>query len=272
MTKQQIIERNNVNILGSGKQTLLMSHGFGCDQKMWRFILPHLERDYQLVLFDYVGSGQSQLNAYDYNRYASLEGYALDIVEICEALDLNDVTLLGHSVSGIISLLAAQQIPSRIRSLIMVCPSPYFMNDPPDYLGGFDREDLEDLIELMDNNFIGWANYLGPLVMGQENPDTLVGELTDSFCSTDPVIAKNFAQATFFSDYRWLLPKNQHPSLLIQSRWDALASPAVTRYMQQHMPFAETKIIKAEGHCPQMSHPARVVDAMRPFIDKHLAA
>ncbi|EMR13975.1 alpha/beta hydrolase fold protein [Methylophaga lonarensis MPL] len=269
MNKQDIFERNNIQIIGKGAQALLMAHGFGCDQKMWRFVAPMLEHDYRLVLFDYVGSGGSRINAYDANRYASLEGYAEDIIEICEALDLHNISIVGHSVSGIISLIAAHAIPQRIKSLIMVCPSPYFMNEPPDYAGGFEKADLEDLITLMDSNFIGWANYLSPLVMGHNNPEELVAELSDSFCSTDPVIAKNFARATFFSDYRWLLPKNTHPTLLIQSRWDSLASLDVTQYMQAQMPQTTTTILEAEGHCPHMSHPAMVADAIRDFLQQN---
>jgi len=270
MCRQSLIERNNIHIEGSGKKVILMAHGFGCDQRMWRFISPHFAEDYQLISFDYVGSGGSQIDAYERERYASLEGYAQDIIVICEALELYDVTLLGHSVSGIISLLAAQEIPARINNLIMVCPSPYFMNDPPGYFGGFEYEDLQELLDLMDSNFIGWASYLSPLVMGQNHSQELVGELNDSFCSTDPVVAKNFARATFFSDYRWLLPFNQHPTLLIQSRWDALTPLDVTKYMQNKMSLAETKIIEAEGHCPHMSSPALVVDAMRSFLTRNL--
>lgn len=269
MNAQAIIERNNIQFTGTGQKTLLMAHGFGSDQKMWRLVSPYFERDYRVVWFDYVGSGNSDASVYDTGRYASLEGYGQDIVEICEALDLQDVTLLGHSISGTISLLAAQQIPTRISNMVMICSSPYFMNDPPSYYGGFEREELETLIDSMERNFVDWASYLAPVAMGENGSPELISELVTSLCATDPLITKRFADATFFSDYRSLLPRNQHPTLLIQSRWDALASPAVSKYMHEQMPLSQMKIINAEGHFPQMSHPGQVVAAMRAFLNYH---
>ncbi|MFC2993401.1 alpha/beta fold hydrolase [Halomonas tibetensis] len=268
MSQADIIRRNNVKVTGQGGPTLLLAHGFGCDQNMWRFITPQLERDYRVVLFDYVGSGRSQLSAFDRDRYASLDGYAQDIVEICESLDLGDVTLVGHSVSGIIGLLASLQAPEYFAGHVMVCPSPCFLNVPPDYEGGFEHQDLQDLIDLMDKNYIGWANYLAPLVMGSANGAALAGELSGSFCSTDPVVAKAFAMATFFSDYRHVLADAQHPSLILQSSRDNLAPPTVGRYMQAHMPDSTLAMLEIEGHCPHMSHPDLVVEALQGFLAK----
>jgi sigma-B regulation protein RsbQ len=263
----EIIKRNNVTILGSGEKTLLLAHGFGCDQNMWRFMLPALTPHYKVVLFDYVGSGNSELAHYDQVRYNSLEGYAQDILDICEALELHDVIFVGHSVSSMIGLIASVQKPMLFSQLVMICPSPCFLNFKPDYIGGFEKADLEELIDLMDKNYIGWANYLAPLVMGANNSEKLVGELSGSFCSTDPLIAKTFAKATFFSDYRHLLKESQHPVLIFQSSQDALASPDVGDYMLKHLPEAELQLVQAEGHCLHMTHQDIINQALRAYID-----
>lgn len=270
--QEDIITRNNINIRGAGKQVLLMAHGFGCNQQMWRFLLPYLEPHYKIVLFDYVGSGSSDLAAYSKQKYAELAGYAEDIVDICQILDLNNVVLIGHSVSSIIGLLAAQKIPERIQSMIMVCPSPCFLNIPPDYLGGFEREDLVELIDLMDKNYIGWASYLAPLVTGELEEKIFAAELTDSFCSTNPITAKNFAKATFFSDYRHLLPLNQHPVLLLQSGVDALASLFVGTYMQHNTPYSRLEVVSARGHCLHMSHPLQISALINQFLQQPAGA
>jgi sigma-B regulation protein RsbQ len=266
--RQTIIERNNVRESGTDGPTLLLAHGFGCDQNMWRFVMPQLERDFRLVAFDYVGSGRSRATAYDRRRYASLDGYAEDIVEICEALDLTEVTLVGHSVSGMIGLIAALQVPQRFVRLAMVCPSPCFLNHPPGYFGGFERSDLQELLDLMEKNYIGWAQHLAPLVIGTSNPQVLQGELAESFCSTEPRIARTFAEAAFLSDHRALLPQSRHPTLILQSRVDALASLQVGEYMHAHMPASRLHIVEAEGHCLHMTHPQAVVDALRDFVSE----
>lgn len=268
LTKEKVFNRNNVNIIGSGPTTLMLGHGFGCDQNMWHYLTPGLSDRYTLVLFDYVGSGQSQLSAFSQARYSSLEGYARDVNEICDTLDLNEVHFVGHSVSGTIGLLAAIANPGRFASQIMICPSPCFLNDPPDYYGGFERSDLEELIELMDRNYIGWASYLAPLVLGNDSPEVMVGELADSFCSTDPVVAKTFARATFFSDYRHLLPLAKHPTLLLQSREDVLANVSVGRYMYARMPQSTLRILPSNGHCIQMTHPDLVLTEIRDWLDR----
>lgn len=258
MNKNTIISRNNVKIVGTGEHTLILAHGFGCDQNMWRFITSSLARHFRVVLFDYVGSGNADASAFDVQKYSSLEGYAEDILDICKALELEKVTFVGHSVSSMIGLIASLKAPEHFENIVMVCPSPCFLNFPPEYLGGFNRADLEELINLMDKNYIGWANYLGPLVMGAENSSEMIKELTDSFCSTDPIMSKAFANATFFSDFRHLLPETKHPVLILQSSNDALASTSIGKYMQFHMPNSELKIIKAEGHCLHMTHPDQV--------------
>ncbi len=263
-----VIARNNVSITGTGEQVLLLAHGFGCNQQMWRFLLPLLSPHFRIVLFDYVGSGASDIQAYDKQRYATLEGYALDIIEICTALKLENVILCGHSVSSMIGLLAARKIPEQIKAQIMICPSPCFLNFPPAYHGGFAEADLQELMDLMDKNYIGWAQYLAPLVIGDAEADQYNAELSDSFCSTNPVTAKNFAKATFFSDYRALLPLNQHPVLLLQSERDALASLFIGEYMQANTPKSELQVIEAKGHCLHMTHPQQVAAHIHAFLQR----
>ncbi|MFB0979362.1 MAG: alpha/beta hydrolase [Alteromonadaceae bacterium] len=255
-----VLVRNNVKLIGTGDKTLFLAHGFGCDQNMWRFLTPALISQFTIVLFDYVGSGASDISQYDKKRYSRLEGYAEDILEICDALTLSDAIFVGHSVSSIIGAIAATQKPALFSKLIMVCPSPCFLNFPPEYMGGFEKEDLLELLSLMDKNYIGWADYLAPLVIGSNNSNDLIGELSGSFCSTDPVIAKNFAEATFLSDYRHILKEIKKPSLIFQSRNDALASTSVGEYIHNHITDSKLEIIQADGHCLHMTHPEDIVD------------
>lgn len=265
MNHCDVIQRNNVHMLGQGERTLLLAHGFGCDQSMWRYLVPHLVERYRLVLFDYTGSGNSDLDAYDRERYATLEGYATDVVEITAALGLPHVTLVGHSVSSTIGLLAAQSAPQLFDSHVMICPTPCFLNIPPDYNGGFEKQDLQELLAMMEKNYLGWASFLAPLVMGEQSPGTMVDELSQRFCANDPTIARQFAEATFFSDYRHILPANRHRALILQSAVDSLAPPHIGRYMQEHMPGAELVIADAEGHCLHMTQPEFVARALDDF-------
>ncbi|WP_099036589.1 alpha/beta fold hydrolase [Lacimicrobium alkaliphilum] len=246
----------------------MLAHGFGCDQNVWRFMTPAFTSTYRVLLFDYVGSGHSRLSAFSVDRYSCLEGYAQDVLDICEAFDLQDVSFIGHSVSGVVGLLAALEQPYRFRELVMLGPSPCYLNLPPDYQGGFSREDLEQLMDLMDKNYIGWANYLAPIVMGDDAPDELTGELSGSFCSTDPLVARTFANATFFSDYRHILPRNRHPTLLLQGRSDALANPSVGEYMYQNMPGSQLVTLDTEGHCFHMSYPNKVSAEVLAFLSR----
>lgn len=266
MNRADILRRNNVRVLGDGPHTLILAHGFGCDQTMWQYLIPHLSDDFTLVLFDYVGSGRSDLSAFSEGRYASLEGYARDIVEMCHALDVREAVLIGHSVSSMIGLLASQSAPGLFQGLVMLSPSPCFLNLPPDYFGGFEREDLEDLVNLMDKNYLGWANFLAPLVLGAQGSDEMLEELSSSFCSTDAMAAKVFARATFFSDYRHILLPTPHRVLIMQSRVDSLAAPAVGRYVHEQMPGSEFSMVDAEGHCLHMTHPLAVTAAIRQFL------
>lgn len=265
MTSNNATKRNNLTVTGSGRQTIILAHGFGCDQTMWRFLVPHLRDCFRLIAFDYVGCGQSDPNAFSVSRYSNLDGYAQDIIDVCQAADVSDAILIGHSVSSMIGLIASTKVPERISKLIMICPSPYFLNDPPEYHGGFEQTDLEELIGLMDSNYIGWANNLAPLVVGLDG-DALADELAHSFCSTDPLFAKTFAKATFFSDCRSLLKHSNCPTLILQSSDDALADVSVGRFVQSQIPHAKMHIISANGHCLHMTHADEIAPVIKEFI------
>lgn len=260
-----ILARNNVNVSGRG-QPILFAHGFGCDQNMWRFVAPAFEDDHRIVLFDYVGSGKSDLNAYDERRYGTLDGYAEDVLEICRELDMTDVIFVGHSVSGVIGLLAAKREPERFSRLIMVGPSPRYVNDPPDYVGGFDRPDIEGLLEMMDKNYIGWASFLAPNVMKNSDRPELAQELQQSFCSTDPRVARQFARVTFLSDNRTDLADSPVPSLILQCSDDMIAPLDVGDYLHRNLPRSTLRVMEATGHCPHMSHPDETTRLIREYL------
>lgn len=266
MNTAEVHARNNVTIHGTGDIVLVLGHGFGCDQRMWRMLLPELVEHYTVVLFDYVGSGKSQLSSFSKEKYSSLEGYATDVLDIVNTLNSKKVVFVGHSVSSMIGVIAALEEPDRFSDLVMICPSPCFINDLPDYEGGFERADLEELINLMDKNYIGWAEYLAPLVMGAKASPELIGELSGSFCSTDPIVAKTFAKATFFSDQRNLLPRCRTRTLILQSESDALASVGVGQYVHQNIHDSVLHIMKAEGHCLHMTDPKATGKLLTGFL------
>jgi sigma-B regulation protein RsbQ len=265
-----ILRRNNVHVSGRGEQPMVFAHGFGCDQNMWRFVAPAFEDDYRVVLFDYVGSGKSDIKAYDASRYGSLKGYARDIIDVCDALELSDIVLVGHSVSAMIAALAAREQPDRFSSIVMLGPSPCYINKD-DYVGGFERADIEGLLDTMDKNYIGWANYLAPVVMNDPSHPELTTELVGSFCSTDPRIARKFAEVTFLSDNRSDLPGLTTPSLIVQCSDDVIAPISVGEYMQRHMPAATLRVMDASGHCPHMSHPEETIALMKEFLASDVA-
>ncbi len=260
-----VVRRNNVTVLGEGP-VLVYAHGYGCNQNMWHRITPAFESTHKQVLFDYVGSGQSDLSAFEARRYSNLEGYALDLLEICDALQLeSDVTFVGHSVSCSIGLLAAIQRPNLFERMVLVGPNPCFLNDPPNYFGGFERKDLQDLLALLDQNYIGWAHYLAPIVAGAPN-EAVMGELSDSFCSTDPFVSRVFAETAFFSDNRSDLQKVQTPCLILQHGSDALAPLSVGNFVNEHLTRSTLEVLDVTGHCAHMSDPDLVIDAMRRFL------
>ena len=264
---EAILQRNNVRVLGQGTRTMLFAHGFGCDQNMWRFLLPAFESDYRLVLFDYVGSGRSDIDAYCEERYATLDGYVEDVLDVCRALSLRDAIFVGHSVSCVTGMLAANREPERFGDLILIGPSPRYINDPPDYIGGFEQQDIEGLLELMDKNYLGWASFLAPNVMKNADRPEFAVELESSFCSTDPRVARRFAQATFLSDNRADLQHVRVPSLILQCSDDMIAPLAVGTYLHEQLAQSTLKVMKATGHCPHMSHPEETIESIRNYLE-----
>ncbi|TKK66667.1 alpha/beta hydrolase [Ilyomonas limi] len=260
-----LLKRNNVTVIGAGREVMLFAHGFGCDQNAWRCILDAFTSDYKVVLFDYVGAGKSDLSAYDKTRYSTLQGYAQDILDICEALNLKDVIFVGHSVSSMIGLLAAKEKPAYFKKLVFVGPSPRYLNDE-NYTGGFEKEDLEKLFEIMDSNYLGWSRTLAPAIMGSSNGPALGEELANSFCATDPEIAKQFARVTFLSDNRKDLSGLKVESLTLQCADDIIAPQEVGYYMKEHTPGNTLVLMKAKGHCPHMSAPGETINAIKSFI------
>ena len=260
-----IQKRNNVVTRGQGTQPMLFAHGFGCDQTMWRFVPPAFENDYKIVLFDYVGSGKSDWAAYDPERYGTLDGYARDVLEICRDLDLRDVIFVGHSVSSMVGVLAANQEPERFSDLILIGPSPRYINDS-DYVGGFERADIEGLLDTMERNYLGWASFLTPIIMKNPGRPELTKELEASFCSTDPEIARRFAEATFYADNRADLSKVRVPSLVLQCSEDAIAPPEVGKYVHRHLSGSTFHVMEATGHCPHMSHPEETIRLMKEYL------
>jgi sigma-B regulation protein RsbQ len=264
--ENSIIRRNNVRIWGKGEQPMLFAHGFGCDQNMWRFVTPAFENDYKIIVFDYVGSGKSDLSAYNADKYSSLNGYADDVLDICKELDLKDVIFVGHSVSSMIGLIAANREPAIFSNIVFVGPSARYINDSDGYIGGFERKDIEDLLDTMDKNYIGWANFLAPAIMKNPDRPELGQELTESFCSTDPKIARKFAEVTFFSDNRSDLNKLKVPSLIMQCSDDLIAPYEVGEYLHKNIPNSTLRIMKATGHCPHMSEPEETIQIIKEYL------
>jgi sigma-B regulation protein RsbQ len=244
---------------------MLFAHGFGCSQEMWRHVAPSFVGDHRVVLFDNVGAGGSDLSAYDRRKYDSLHGYADDILEILEALDLRDVVFVGHSVSAMIGVLAAARDSSRFGALVLVGPSPRYIDDEG-YQGGFGRADIEGLLDTMDANYLGWSSSIAPLIVGNADRPQLGEELTASFCRTDPEIARHFAHVTFLSDNRRDLAGVAVPTLVVQCRDDAIAPQAVGEYVHAQIPGSRFTLLDATGHCPNLSDPGKLTQAIRSFL------
>ncbi|MBA2719555.1 MAG: alpha/beta hydrolase [Chloroflexi bacterium] len=270
---EDVIDRHAVRVRGNPDgPPIVFAHGFGCDQTLWRFVAPAFEADHRVVTFDYIGAGGSDRSAYDPVRYASLDGYADDILRICAALDLRDVILVAHSVSTMIAVLASIAEPERFSDLVLITPSPRYLDDPPAYTGGFAAADIDGLLAMMDVNAMGWANYLAPVVMGNADRPDLTDGLEATFCSIDPVMARQFAEVTFRSDNRADLPKVTTPSLIVQCAKDVVAPPAVGAYLHEHLAGSVIHEIDATGHCPHVSHPAETIAAIRDYLEARQSA
>jgi sigma-B regulation protein RsbQ len=263
-----VLTRNHVRTFGApeGAPAMLFAHGFGCDQRMWRHVAPAFADDYRVVLMDHVGAGGSDLAAYDAARYGALDGYASDVLELMDALSLHEVVFVGHSVSTMIGVLAAIRAPERFARLVFVAPSPCYRNVPPDYAGGFERDQLDDLLELMDHDRDGFARYLAPAVAGNAERPELGAEVEASFCAADPWILRRFAEATFLSDNRADLPKVRVPALVLQCTGDTIAPPEVGEYVHRHLAGSTLCRLQATGHAPHLSHPAETVAAIRGYL------
>ena len=263
-----VLVRNNVTVSGNPDgRPMLFAHGFGCDQNMWRFVVPGFEDRYRAVLFDYVGAGASDLSAYDPERYSTLQGYAQDVLEVCEALDLTDVVFVGHSVSAMVGVLAASTAPERFGALVLIGPSPRYINEG-DYVGGFTEEDIEGLLESLDSNYLGWSSAMAPVIMGNADRPELGAELTASFCRTDPDIQKRFARVTFLADNRQDLGRAAGvPALVLQCSDDVIAPDAVGQYVHQHLAGSRLVKLRATGHCPNLSAPDETIGAISAFLD-----
>jgi sigma-B regulation protein RsbQ len=261
-----IVRRNNVVVTGNPEgPAVVLAHGFGCDQNMWRLTVPALAADHRVVLFDYVGSGRSDLSAFDEQRYSTLGGYADDVVEVCTALDLTDAVFVGHSVSAMIGVLAAQKDPKRIGALVMVAPSPCYVDDG-DYRGGFSVQDIDELLSSLESNYLGWSTAMAPVIMGTPDRPELNEELTTSFCATDPAMARVFARTTFLSDSRADLATIRVPTLILESAQDVISPRQVGAYVHAAIEGSELVTLDATGHCPHLSAPDATNKAIVEFL------
>jgi sigma-B regulation protein RsbQ len=244
---------------------ILFAHGFGCDQNMWRYVWPSFAATYRVLLFDHIGFGESDATAHDPDRHADLRGYADDVLDICQALGLHEAVFVGHSVSAMIGVLASQREPAQFSRLVLICPSPSFIDDGP-YVGGFSRSDIDELLESLDSNVLGWSATMAPVIMGNPDRPELAEELAAGICRADPTIARQFARTTFLSDHRADLDKTTTASLILQCSHDALAPVSVGTYVHRHLPDSTLVVLDADGHCPNLSEPAATVAAIERFL------
>lgn len=259
-------ERHNVTVLGPGTgQPMVFAHGYGCDQNMWRHVAPTFAEDFRVVLFDYVGAGGADLASYDAERYSTLQAYADDVLDVIRELDLRDVVFVGHSVSAMIGLLAEITEPERFDKLVMVGPSPCYI-DREGYRGGFSETDIEELLSSLESNYLGWSSAMAPVIMGNPDRPELGQELTASFCRTDPTVARQFARTTFLSDSRPDLPRVTTPTLVLQCREDVIAPREVGEYVHRMIPGSELVVLDATGHCPNLSAPEETTAAIADFV------
>jgi sigma-B regulation protein RsbQ len=258
--------RNNVKVIGEGERTLIFAHGFGCDQSMWKFITPSFEQTFRVILFDYVGSGNSDLNAYTKDKYHTLRGYMQDVLDIIEFYNLKNVIFIGHSISSMIGMLASIERPDNFDKLIMIGPSPCYLNEAGEYVGGFEKSDILELLDMMEMNFAGWASFMAPLAMNNPELPMLSKELERSFISADPVIAREFAEVTFFSDHRKDLAKATVPTLILQCSDDSIVPLEAGQYLHRHLQNSTFRLMKAKGHYPHISHPEETISLIKEYL------
>jgi len=252
-------------MFGSGVEPIIFVHGFGCDQNVWTRMAPHFADDHHIVVFDHVGAGRSDLAAYDESRYRTLDAYAEDLLQLCDAFDIQKPVVVGHSVGATIAMLAANLEPGRFKGLGMIAPNPCYINDG-DYVGGFEREDVDELLDLLDSNYLGWTSTMAKVLMQHADRNDVEAELTNSFCRTDPDIARHFARVTFLSDHRDALPHLTVPTLLLQTQQDIVAPPSVGDYLHATVPASELVRMDAIGHCPHLSAPDETAGHLGRFI------
>ncbi|WP_276499583.1 alpha/beta fold hydrolase [Pontibacter litorisediminis] len=259
------IQRNNVTVTGKGEKPMLFAHGYGCDQNMWRHIAPAFQDDYKIILFDMIGFGNSDATTYTKEKYDSLKAYAMDVLEICEELELQDVIYVGHSVSAMIGVLAANIKPGQFSKLVLVSPSPSFINDG-DYVGGFNREEIMGLLNSLDSDYLGWSNTIAPVIMGNADRPALGQELAQSFCKSNHEVARDFAHLTFLSDCRQDLPHVKVDTLILQCSEDAIAPLSVGEFTHRHIAGSQLVVLEATGHCPNLSAPEETIAAIKSFL------
>jgi sigma-B regulation protein RsbQ len=264
-----VLARNNVRTAGDGGATMVFAHGFGCDQTMWRFLIPAFGERFRTISFDLVGSGGSDIGAYDRVKYGTLQGYADDLLEILDECATGPVVFVGHSVSTMIGMLATIKAPKRFAAQVMIGPSPCYINNG-DYIGGFAREDIDELLDTLESNYLGWSSSMAPVIMGAPDQPVLREELTDRFCRNNPEIAKHFARVTFLSDHRADVPKSEVPALILQCSDDLIAPRAVGDYLHQHLPNSTLHVIENVGHCPHMSAPTESSRVIESFLAQTL--
>ena len=263
-----VTARNDVRVSGvAGGRPMVFAHGYGCDQHMWRFVVPHFEADHRVVTFDHVGFGNSDLSAYDPARYRSLHGYAQDVVEILRELELTDTVFVAHSVSAMIGVLAYREAPELFGAMVMVGPSARYVDDG-DYVGGFTPPAIGELLDALDANHLGWSAATAPVIMGNPGRPELAEELTNSFCRTDPDVARQFARVAFLSDNRADLPHVAVPTLVLQCTDDVIAPETAGRYVHDHVPGSVFTQLAATGHCPNLSAPEETTAAIRAFLPR----
>ena len=260
------VVRNNVTVTGNpAGRPVVFAHGFGCSQEVWRNVTPYFETDYRVIVFDNVGAGRSDLSAYDRGKYDSLDGYAQDVLEIMNELDLADAVYVGHSVSAMVGVLASNRDPSRFGALVLVGPSARYVNDR-EYVGGFEQSDIDSMLDTLDLNYLGWSRAIAPIMMGNSDRPELGQELTDNFCSTDPAIARHFARVTFLSDNRRDLAAVTTPTLVLQCTDDVIAPEIVGQYVHDHIAGSTMVTMTATGHCPNLSDPAQLAREIRGYL------